>query len=89
MAHTFWVEYLESAHSDRFSAVNEQTSRAMAQLEGQIELTREAASTQMNAILDNFGNQRRELIGQLTDQALARHAEPDVSKAATAEMLEA
>lgn len=89
VAQTFWVEYLESAHGDRFSAVNEQTSREMAQLEGQIELTREAASTQMNAILDNFGNQRRELIGQLTDQALARHAELDAAKAATAEMMEA
>lgn len=85
MAQTFWIEYLESAHGERFSAVSEQTAQAMAQLEGQIELTREAASTQMNAILDNFNNKRRELIGELTDQALARHVVPALSTTPVAE----
>lgn len=85
MAQAFWIEYLESAHGERFSVVSEQTAQAMARLEGQIELTREAASAQMNAILDNFNNQRRELIGELTGQALARHVDPQVSTTPVAE----
>ncbi|MHA3735339.1 NEL-type E3 ubiquitin ligase domain-containing protein [Pseudomonas sp. Eth.TT006] len=79
MAQRFWIEYLESAHVARFSAISEQAAQAMARLEGQVELTREAASVQMNAILDNFNNQRRELLGELTAEALARHVDPEVS----------
>ncbi|MHC8287090.1 NEL-type E3 ubiquitin ligase domain-containing protein [Pseudomonas sp. XS1P51] len=74
----FWVEYLEAAHRDRFTAITDRTAQGFAQLEGQVELSRETASERMNAILDNFKNERRELIRQLTSQALGRNPAPEV-----------
>jgi hypothetical protein len=74
----FWVEYLESAHQDRFFAVSDRSAQAFAQLEGQFELTREVASERMNALIDNFQNERRDLLRQLTAPALARHRAPEV-----------
>lgn len=74
----FWVEYLESAHQDQFFAISDRSAQAFAQLEGQFELTREVASARMNALIDNFKNERRDLLRQLTAPALARYRAPEV-----------
>jgi hypothetical protein len=74
----FWIEYLEAAHRDRFTAISDRTGRDFAQLNEQVELSREAATRRMNAIVDNFRNDRRELIKQLTSQALVRNPAPEV-----------
>lgn len=74
----FWIEYLEAAHRDRFAAITDRTAQGFAQLEGQVQLSRETAAERMNAILQNFRNERRDLIWQLTSQALGRHPAPEV-----------
>ncbi|MHC8334038.1 NEL-type E3 ubiquitin ligase domain-containing protein [Pseudomonas sp. LB3P25] len=79
----FWVEYLEAAHRDRFAAITDRTAQGFAQLEGQVELTRVVASERMTAILHNFRNERRELIKQLTSQALVRNPAPEVPGTST------
>jgi hypothetical protein len=75
----FWVEYLVASHGDQFAAVSDRTARALAQLEGQTELSREVASERMNAISQNFQNERQALIKQLTSQALVRNPAPEVA----------
>lgn len=77
-AQGFWVEYLEASHRDQFEAISDRIARAFAQLEGQVELSREVASERLNAIFQNFKNERRELINQLTSQALVRNPAPDM-----------
>jgi hypothetical protein len=72
----FWVEYLEASHRERFEAVSDRAARSFAQLEGQ-ELSQAVATERMNGIFQNFKNERRELIKQLTSQALVRNQAPD------------
>jgi hypothetical protein len=72
----FWVEYLEASHQEQFLAISERSVRALTQLDGQIELSREAAAGRMTAIFDNFKNERRALMRQLTSTALVRHPAP-------------
>lgn len=81
----FWVEFLESAYPDAFALVYVRTSQALARLEEQAELTRDQAAVQMNAIQDNFRNERQALIRQLTDQALARHPANELASSDTEE----
>lgn len=69
----FWVEYLEESHPDRFLAVADRSAREFAQVEGQAELSRAVATERLNAIFDNFKNERRALLRQLTGAALTRH----------------
>ena len=73
----FWVEYLEASHRDQFEAVTDRAAQAFAQLEGQVELSQAVAAERMNGILQNFKNERRALIKQLTSQALMRNPVPD------------
>lgn len=49
-----------------------QVSKAV-KVEGQAELSRAVATERLNAIFDNFKNERRALLRQLTGAALARH----------------
>ena len=81
----FWVEFLESVHPDAFVVINDRTARALARLDGQTELARDQAAVQMNAIHDNFRNERQALIRQLTDQALARHPANELASSDTEE----
>ncbi|WP_258679628.1 NEL domain-containing protein [Pseudomonas sp. B21-051] len=81
----FWVEFLESAHPDAFALVYVRTSQALVRLEEQTELARDQAAVQMNAIHDNFRNERQALIRQLTDQALARHPANELASSDTEE----
>ena len=81
----FWVEFLESVHPDAFAVINDRTARALARLDGQTELARDQAAVQMNAIHDNFRNERQALIRQLTDQALARHPANELASSDTEE----
>lgn len=74
----FWVEYLETLHLDRFLAVVDRSAQAFAQLEGQVELSRAVATERMNGVFDNFKNERRALIRQLTSSALTRNPAPPV-----------
>lgn len=80
----FWVEFLESAYPDAFALVYVRTSQALARLE-EAELTRNQAAVQMNAIHDNFRNERQALIRQLTDQALVRHPANELARSDTEE----
>lgn len=72
----FWVEYLEASHREQFEAVSDRAARSFAQLEGQ-ELSQAVATERMNGVFQNFKNERRELIKQLTSQALVRNRAPD------------
>ncbi|MFJ7281798.1 NEL-type E3 ubiquitin ligase domain-containing protein [Pseudomonas sp. NPDC099000] len=72
----FWVEYLEASHPDRFLTIVDRSAREFAQVEGQTELSRAVATERLNAISDNFKNERRALIRQLTGAALMRHPAP-------------
>ncbi|MGL6243136.1 NEL-type E3 ubiquitin ligase domain-containing protein [Pseudomonas sp.] len=74
----FWVEYLEVTYQERFRDISDRSVRAFAQLEGEAGLTREVATERMNALFDNFKNERRELVNQMTAQALLRHPAPQV-----------
>lgn len=74
----FWVEYLEVSNPDRFLAIADRSARDFAQVERQAELTRPVATERLNAIFDNFKNERRALIRQLTGAALMRHPAPPV-----------
>ena len=74
----FWAEYLEASHPDRFLAITDRAALGFAQIERQPQLTREVSTERMNAIVDNFKNDRRVLIRQLTSQALTRHPAPVV-----------
>ncbi|MHC8343906.1 NEL-type E3 ubiquitin ligase domain-containing protein [Pseudomonas sp. RT6P73] len=79
----FWVEYLETSHPDRFLAIVDRSAQAYARLEGQVELSRAVATERMNAIFDNFKNERRSLIRQLTGPALTRNPAPQVPGSST------
>ncbi|MET0779021.1 MAG: NEL-type E3 ubiquitin ligase domain-containing protein [Pseudomonas mandelii] len=74
----FWVEYLETTYSDRFLTIADRSARDFAQVEGQAELSRTVATERVNAIFDNFKNERRAVIRQLTSAALMRHPAPPV-----------
>jgi hypothetical protein len=75
----FWIEFLESTQAPSFAAVRERSAQALAQLEGQAGLSREAAAVQMNAIHDNFRNERQALLHRLTEEALARNPVNEVA----------
>lgn len=75
----FWIEFLESTQAPSFAAVRERSAQALAQLEGQAGLSREAAAVQMNAIHDNFRNERQALLRRLTEEALARNPVNEVA----------
>ncbi|WP_219097232.1 NEL-type E3 ubiquitin ligase domain-containing protein [Pseudomonas sp. UMAB-40] len=74
----FWVEYLEATHSDHFLTIADRSARDFARVEGQAELSRTVATERQNAIFDNYKNERRALVRQLTGAALMRHPAPPV-----------
>ncbi|VVO04245.1 NEL-type E3 ubiquitin ligase domain-containing protein [Pseudomonas fluorescens] len=77
-AQGFWIEFLERAYSDQFLAISDRSALAFVQLDGQLELTREASAQRMNRIVDNFKNERRELLKSLTTRALTRNPGPQI-----------
>jgi len=79
IAQRFWVEYLEATYQDQFLEVTDRTARAFATLERETGLSRAVATERMNAIVDNFRNEHRALINQLTSQALRRYRAPEIA----------
>jgi len=69
----FWREYLLTAYQAQFSAIAERTTQSLLRLEAQTQLSREAATVLMKAIIENDKNQTDELFRRLTIAALARH----------------
>ncbi|WJK07440.1 NEL-type E3 ubiquitin ligase domain-containing protein [Pseudomonas fluorescens] len=76
----FWSEYLMTTHEDEFSAALDRSAASMARLEQLNELSREAASRQVMAILDNLRNENRQVRLRLTNEALARNPGLSVSQ---------
>jgi hypothetical protein len=76
MTQGFWTEYLESSHEEQFLAINDRVARGFAQVESQFDLSREASTGRVNTIIDNFKNERRALMRQLTAAALTRYPAP-------------
>lgn len=81
-AQGFWIEFLESTCRDQFAAISDRTALAFTQLDGQLGLTREAFTRRMNAVVDNFKNERRELFKSLTTHALTRNPSPQLPRTA-------
>ncbi|WP_367257078.1 DUF6543 domain-containing protein [Pseudomonas sp. stari2] len=69
----FWSEYLMTTHEEEFSVALERCAASMAQLERHNELSREVASRQVMAIMDNLRNENQQVRLRLTHEALTRN----------------
>jgi len=72
-AQEFWVDYLENTHRDAFDELALSAALAFQQLDGRLNYTREQFTESMNAIVDNYRNDRTALFKRLTIEALQRH----------------
>lgn len=69
-----WVEYLESAYSAQFDAIEIGSKLALLELDRLTHLSREQLSIRMSAIAENHNNLRKALFNRLTQAALDRFA---------------
>lgn len=69
----FWIEYLEATYRASFEEVAIRAAMSFERLDGQLHFSREQFNQHMNAIVNNYANERTALVKRLTAEALRRN----------------